>query len=42
MDLTQVVFNTDYALQVGTLVLIGIAAIWGVRKAISMAGRQSQ
>ena len=39
MDLTGVAFNTADATSVGVLVLVAVAALWGVRKAISMAGR---
>lgn len=39
MDLTGVSFNTADVEAVGLLVLTGIATIWGVRKAISMANR---
>jgi len=39
MDLTSVVFNTADVIAVGTLVLGAVAAIWGVRKAISMGNR---
>ena len=39
MDLTGVAFNTADVIAVGTLVLIAVATIWGVRKAISMANR---
>ena len=37
MDLTGVSFVSADAIAVGVLVLIGTAAIWGVKKAISMA-----
>jgi len=39
MDLSKVAFNTADVLSVGSLVLAGVATIWGVRKAISIAGR---
>ena len=39
MDLTNVAFNSADATSVGVLVLVASAAIWGVRKAISMASR---
>ena len=39
MDLTSVAFNTADVISVGTLVLVAVATIWGVRKAISMANR---
>lgn len=39
MDLTNVAFNVADAQAVGLLVLTGIAILWGVRKAISMANR---
>lgn len=39
MDLTGVSFDTTDVEAVGLLVLTGIAAIWGIRKAISMANR---
>jgi hypothetical protein len=37
MDLTGIAFNTADALAVGSLVLIGTAVLWGVKKAIGMA-----
>ena len=37
MNLAGVAFNTADAMAVGALVLVGVAVIWGVRKAISMA-----
>jgi len=39
IDLTGVAFDKDSAIAVGTLVLVAAAAIWGVKKAISMANR---
>jgi len=39
MDLSGVSFNVSDAQAVGLLVLTGIATIWGVRKAIGMAGK---
>ena len=39
MDLTGVTFNVADAQAVGLLVLTGIAILWGVRRAISMANR---
>ena len=39
MDLSNVAFNTGDATSVGVLVLVAVAAIWGVRKAISMGNR---
>jgi hypothetical protein len=39
MDLTGVALNTADATAVGVIVLTAVAALWGVRKAISMANR---
>ena len=39
MDLTNVAFNVADAQAVGLLVLTGVAIIWGIRRAISMANR---
>lgn len=39
MDLSGVAFNTADVFAVGSLVLVAVAAIWGVRKAISMGNR---
>lgn len=39
MDLTSVVFNTADALAVGVLVLVAVATLWGVRKAISFGNK---
>lgn len=39
MDLTNVVFNTTDAMNVGALVLVGVATLWGVKKAISFANK---
>jgi len=39
MDLSSVAFNTTDVMAVGVLVLIAVASIWGVRKAIQMANR---
>ena len=39
MDLTGVVYNTGDVIAIGSLVLAAVAAIWGVRKAISIGGR---
>ncbi len=39
MDITSVVFDTKDVLAVGSLVLAAVAAIWGVKKAISMGNR---
>ncbi len=39
MVLTDVAFNTTDATAVGVLVLIAVAALWGVRKAISFGNR---
>ena len=39
MDFTNVTFNVADAQKVGLLVLTGLATIWGVRKAIGMAGK---
>lgn len=39
MDLTGVTLNTADAVSVGVIVLIAVATLWGVRKAISMANR---
>ncbi len=39
MDLTNVAFNTADVVAVGTLVLVAVAVIWGVSKAINMASR---
>lgn len=37
MDLTSVAFNTADVLAVGSLVLVGTAVIWGVKKSIGIA-----
>ncbi|MBN2965183.1 hypothetical protein JWV37_10355 [Sulfurospirillum sp. T05] len=37
MDISGVQFNTTDAVAVGGLVLVGVAVIWGVRRAIGMA-----
>ena len=39
MDLTGISYNTADAQAVGVLVLTGVAALWGVRKAISFGNR---
>lgn len=39
MDLTSVAFNTSDALNVGVLVLVAVATLWGVRKAIQFANK---
>lgn len=39
MDLTGVSFNTADAIAVASLLVVAVAALWGVRKAISMANR---
>ena len=39
MDLSQVLFNTNDAIAVGVLVLIAVATLWGVRKAISFGNK---
>lgn len=39
MDLTSVVFNTADALAVGVLVLVAVATLWGVKKAISFGNK---
>jgi len=39
MDLTNVAYNTTDATSVGVLVLVAIATLWGVRKAINFADR---
>ena len=39
MDLSNVVFNTDDAMNVGVLVLTAVAVLWGVRKAIAFGNR---
>lgn len=39
MDLSGVAFNTADAFAVGALVLVAVAALWGVRKAISFGNK---
>ena len=39
MDLTGLSFDTATALSVASLVLVGLAAIWGARKALSFASK---
>lgn len=39
MDLTGLAFNTADVVAVGSLILTATAVIWGVVKAISLAGR---
>ena len=39
MDLSNVTYNTNDAMNVAALVLAAVAVIWGVRKAISTANR---
>ena len=39
MDLTGLSFNTADVVAVGSLILTATAVIWGVVKAISLAGR---
>jgi len=39
MDLTNVAMNTTDATSVGVLVLVAVATLWGVKKAISFANR---
>ncbi|WP_346389943.1 hypothetical protein [Sulfurimonas sp. NWX367] len=39
MDLSSVAFNVQDATAVGVLVLVAVAALWGVRKAISFGNR---
>lgn len=39
MDLTDVAFNTTDAINVGVLVLVAVATLWGVKKAISFANK---
>ena len=39
MDLSNVAFNTTDATSVGVLVLVAVAALWGVRKAISFGNK---
>jgi hypothetical protein len=39
MNLAGVNFATDDVFSVGALILVGCAAIWGIRKVIGLAGR---
>jgi len=39
LDLTNVAFNTADAFAVGGLVLVGVGALWGLRKAISFGNK---
>jgi len=39
MDLSKVAFNTTDITTLGGLIITALAAIWGVRKAISLASR---
>ncbi|WP_255613223.1 hypothetical protein [Sulfurimonas sp. SWIR-19] len=39
MDLTGIAYSTTDVTSVGVIVITALAAIWGVRKAISFAGR---
>ncbi len=39
MDLTNVAYNTADATSVGVLILVAVATLWGVRKAINFASQ---
>lgn len=39
MDLTGLAFDTTTATAVGLLILTAVAALWGVRKAISFGNK---
>ena len=39
MDLSNVAFDTNDAINVGVLVLTAVAVLWGVRKAVSFGNK---